>query len=44
VWHVLTKGEVDRYATAERTARKLLRHAYRLGHENRQGQSPTQSL
>jgi transposase len=42
VWHVLTKGEVDRYATAERTARKLLRHAYRLGHENRQGQSPAQ--
>jgi transposase len=42
VWHILTKGEADRYATAERTARKLLQHAYRLGHENRQGQSPAQ--
>jgi transposase len=39
VWHVLTKGCADRYATAERTARKLLQHAYRLGRENRQGQS-----
>ena len=39
VWHVLTNGEADRYATPERTARKLLQHAYRLGAENRQGQS-----
>jgi len=38
-WHVLTNGEADRYATPERTARKLLQHAYRLGAENRQGQS-----
>jgi len=39
VWHVLTKGEADRHSTAEHTARKLLQHTYRLGRENRQGQS-----
>jgi transposase len=39
VWHVLTKGEADRYTVAESTARKLLKHAYRLGRENRPGQS-----
>lgn len=39
VWHILTKGEVDRYASVELIARKLLQHAYRLGRENRQGQS-----
>jgi hypothetical protein len=42
VWHTLAKGEADRYATAEGLARKLLQHAYRLGRENRQGQSPAQ--
>ena len=35
VWHVLTKGEADRYTVPESTARKLLQHAYRLGRENR---------
>ncbi len=39
VWHVLTKGEADRYTIAESTARKMLKHAYRLGRENRPGQS-----
>jgi len=39
VWHVLTKGEADRYIVAESTARKLLQHAYRLGRGNLQGQS-----
>ena len=37
--HILTKGEADRHASAEHTARKLLQHAYRLRRENRQGQS-----
>jgi transposase len=39
VWHILTKGEVDRHASVELIARKLLQHAYRLGSENRQGHS-----
>jgi hypothetical protein len=39
VWHILTKGEADCHAMPERLARKLLQHAYRLGRENRQGQS-----
>jgi transposase len=39
VWHVLTKGEADRHIIAESTARKMLQHAYRLGQENRPGQS-----
>ena len=43
VWHVLTDGSPDRYATAERVACKLLQHAYRLGSENRvPGQTPTE--
>jgi transposase len=42
VWHILTEGSPDRYATAEGVARKLLQHAYRLGRENRQGQSPAE--
>jgi hypothetical protein len=39
VWHVLTKGEAERYIIAESTARKMLQHAYRLAQENRPGQS-----
>jgi hypothetical protein len=36
----LTKGCPDRYASADLVARKLLQYAYRLGPDNRQGQSP----
>jgi transposase len=35
VWHVLTKGQADRYAEPERVARKMLNHAYVLGRANR---------
>jgi len=35
VWHVLTAGCADRFAEPDRVARKLLRHAYRLGKTNR---------
>jgi transposase len=41
VWHILSKEEVYRYAETERTARKLMQHAYRLGKANRpKGESP----
>lgn len=40
VWHVLTKGEADRFAEPERVARKLLNYTYKVGRRNRrQGQS-----
>jgi transposase len=43
VWHVLTKGCSDRFAEPEYVARKLLKHAYRLGRARRpQGQSAAQ--
>lgn len=43
VWHVLTEGCADHFADAEFVARKLLRHAYRLGRAHRpQGQTPAQ--
>jgi transposase len=43
VWHVLTEGCADRFADVEYIARKLLQHAYRLGHDHRpEGQSPAQ--
>jgi transposase len=43
VWHILTKGCPDRFADPEFVARKLLKHAYRLGREHRpQGQSAGQ--
>ena len=43
VWYVLSEGGPDRFADAECVARKLLRHAYRLGRTLRpQGQSPAQ--
>jgi transposase len=43
VWHVLTEDCADRFADAEFVARKLLKHAYRLGRAHRpQGQSPAQ--
>jgi len=42
VWHVLTKGEADRYAQPERLARKFMQHTYRLGKANRPaGQTTT---
>lgn len=43
VWHVLTKGCSDRFADPEYVARKLLKHAYRLGRAHRpQGQTAAQ--
>ena len=43
VWHILTKGCSDRFANPEYVARKLLKHAYRLGRDHRpQGQSAGQ--
>ena len=43
VWHVLTKGCSDCFADPEYVARKLLKHAYRLGRAHRpQGQSAAQ--
>ncbi len=35
VWHVLTKGQADRFADPERVARKMMNHAYDLGRANR---------
>lgn len=35
VWHTLTEETADRNADAERVARKLMQHAYRLGRANR---------
>jgi len=35
VWHVLTEGCPDRFAQPEQVARKLLKHAERLGKANR---------
>lgn len=34
-WHVLSKGELDRYAEPERLARKFMQVAYALGKANR---------
>ena len=43
VWHILSKGCADRFADPERVARKLLNHAYRLGHTRQpQGQTAAQ--
>jgi transposase len=43
VWHVLTNECPDRFADPERVARKLLKHAHRLGHSRRtQGQTAPQ--
>jgi transposase len=43
VWHVLSKGEANRFADPEGVARKLLQHTYRLGKANRPaGQTPGQ--
>lgn len=40
VWHTLAGETADRHAEPGRVARKLLRHAYRLGEDNRRpGQS-----
>jgi len=40
VWHTLSEETADHHADAQRLARKLLQHAYRLGRANRQpGQS-----
>jgi transposase len=40
VWHVLTEGEADRFADAERVARKLMNYTYKAGRTNRRpGQS-----
>src|SRR5216683_761014 len=40
VWHVLTKGEADRFAEPARVARKLLNYTYQVGRVNRRpGQS-----
>ena len=35
VWHTLTEETADRHADAERVARKLMQHAYKLGRANR---------
>jgi transposase len=43
VWHILSNDCPDRFADPEHVARKLLKHAYRLGHARRpQGQSAVQ--
>ncbi len=43
VWHILTNDCPDRFADPECVARKLLKHAHRLGHARRpQGQSVAQ--
>ncbi len=43
VWHVLSEGGPDCFADAEFVARKLLKHAYRLGRAHRsQGQTAPQ--
>jgi transposase len=43
VWHVLTQGCADRFADPDLVARKLLRHAYRLGRTHRpDGQTAAQ--
>jgi transposase len=43
VWHVLTKGEADRFAEPARVARKLLTYTYLVGRVNRRpGQSTAQ--
>jgi transposase len=40
VWHVLTEGEADRFAEADRVARKLMNYTYKAGRTNRpEGQS-----
>lgn len=35
VWHTLTEETADHHADAERVARKLMQHAYKLGKANR---------
>ena len=35
VWHILSKGVVDRHAISERVARRYLAHAHDLGRANR---------
>jgi transposase len=35
VWHVLSHGQVDRYAIDQQVARKLLQHSYDLGKQHR---------
>jgi transposase len=43
VWYILAKDCPDRFAEPERVARKLLKHAYRLGRAHRpQGQTAAQ--
>ena len=37
VWHVLSHGQVDRYAIDQQLARKLLQHSYDLGKRLRPG-------
>jgi len=40
VWHVLTKGQADRFAEPARVARKFLNYTYKVGRANRRpGQS-----
>jgi len=40
VWHVLTEGAADRFADADRVARKLMNYTYKAGRTNRRvGQS-----
>ena len=34
VWHVLTKGEIDRFADPDQVARLFFGHAYRVGVKN----------
>jgi len=43
VWHVLSEGCADRFADPEQVARKLLKHAHKLGRKHRaKGQTPAQ--
>ena len=43
IWHILTKKEAFRFAQPERTARKLLQFAYRLGAQNRPAELSTKA-
>jgi len=43
VWHILSKGQADRFAQPERLARKFMQHTYLLGEASRSpGQSTSQ--
>ena len=43
IWHTLHDRQADRHAEAERVARKLMQHAYKLGRANRRpGQTTAQ--